>query len=61
MPEIADAAAHSKVAVLGLWASLSSLAAACSANDPLAMPNTSSLGEKRVTSAPTSTTRPATS
>ncbi len=61
MPEIAETAACSKLTFSGLCASFDSLAEAYSAKVPLPMPNTSSPTAKRVTSAPTSTTRPATS
>src|SRR5688572_5350125 len=51
-------AARSKLRLAGLTTSLSSRAAAYSANEPRAMPNTSSLTWKLVTSAPTATTVP---
>src|SRR6266508_3824878 len=60
-PETATTAACSKLIPAGLWTSLSSLAAAYSAKEPRAMPNTSSPGRNLVTPDPTSTTVPATS
>ena len=55
------AAACSKLRPAGLWASLSSRATAYSANEPRAMPKTSSPTRKRVTFGPIATTVPATS
>ena len=59
--EIGTTAACSKVRFAGLWASLSSRAAAYSANEPRDIPYTSSPTANRVTSEPTATTVPATS
>ena len=60
-PETATAAACAKLSPAGLRTSLCSRAAAYSANEPLAMPNTSSPARNLVTSAPVATTVPATS
>ena len=60
-PETATAAASPKLSLAGLRASLSSRAAAYSANEPRAMPNISSPGLNLVTLEPAATTVPATS
>ncbi len=60
-PETATTAACSKLSLAGLRASLSSRAAAYSANEPRAMPNTWSPARNLVTSAPAAATAPATS
>ncbi len=59
--ETGTTAACSKDRFAGLRASLSSRAAAYSANEPRLMPNTSSPASNRVTADPTATTVPATS
>ena len=60
-PEIPTTAACSNEAFAGLWASLSSRAAAYSAKEPRLMPNTSSPTANLVTAEPTAATVPATS
>ena len=60
-PEIPTVAACSNEAFAGLWASLSSRAAAYSAKEPRLIPNTSSPTPNLVTAEPTATTVPATS
>ena len=59
--EIGTTAACSKDRLEGLWASLSSSAAAYSANAPRDIPYTSSPTANRVTAEPTAATVPATS
>ena len=61
MPEIVDTPACSTGTFAGRSTSLSTSATAYSAKAPLAMPITSSPTRNRPTSAPTATTRPATS
>ena len=60
-PEIPTTAACSNETFAGLWASLSSRAAAYSAKEPRLIPNTSSPTANLVTAEPTATTVPATS
>jgi hypothetical protein len=60
-PDTATAAAWAKLSAAGLRASLASRATAYSANEPRAMPNTSSPTANLVTPGPVATTVPATS